>query len=216
MTVSLYYHPFSSYCQKAETAFYEKGLEFEGKIIDGPGPVQAEFAALWPIAKFPLLVDGEHTVFEATAIIEYLDIHFPDTARLIPDDRLQAMEVRMWDRFFDNYVGYPQGRLVFAALGREVDDGGARWKSALETAYGILDRRMRTREWAVADRFSMADCAAAPHLLYADWSHPIAEEFGNLRRYRQRLLARPSYARALDEARPYRAYFPLGAPVDRD
>ncbi len=214
--LTFYHHPFSSYCQKVETAFYEKGLDYEGRVIDGSEPMKSEFAALWPIGKFPVLVDGERTVFEATAIIEYLDVRYPDRYRLIPEDPLDAAEVRMWDRFFDNYVGYPQGRLVLAALGREVDDGGARWKTALDTAYGILDRRMENREWAVADRFSMADCAAAPHLLYADWSHAIGKQFSNLWAYRDRLLARPSYARALDEARPYRHYFPLGAPEGRD
>lgn len=216
MPLKLYYHPFSSYCQKAETAFYEKGLEYEGRLIDGSEPVQSEFTSLWPIGRFPILVDGKRTVFEATGIIEYLDALYPDTYRLVPDEPLVAAEVRMWDRFFDNYVGYPQQRLVYAALSREADDGGARWKAALDTAYAILDRRMEKREWAVADRFSMADCAAAPHLLYADWSHAIGNRFGNLWAYRERLLARPSYARALDEARPYRHFFPLGAPEGRD
>ncbi|WP_044247085.1 glutathione S-transferase family protein [Chondromyces apiculatus] len=216
MKPAFYYHPFSSYSQKAETAFYEKGVEFEAKIIDGSEPVQSEFQALWPIKRFPLLVAGERLVFEATSIIEYLDILYPETYRLIPEDPLAAAEVRMWDRFFDNYVSYPQGRLVFAALGREADDGGAKWKAALDTAYALLDRRMEGQEWVAADRFSMADCAAAPFLLYADWSHPIGSRFGHLWAYRQRLLARPSYARALDEARPYRAGFPLGAPVGRD
>jgi len=216
MTFTLYHHPLSSYCQKAETAFYEKGLEYDAKLIDGREPVQSAFTALWPIGKFPVLVDGERMVFEATAIIEYLDALYPDTARLIPSDPLEAVEVRMWDRFFDNYVSYPQGRLVLAAIGREHDDGSARWKAALETAYAILDRRMEGREWAVAEHFSIADCAAAPALLYADWSHAIPKRFGNLWAYRDRLLARPSYARALDEARPYRKFFPLGAPEGRD
>lgn len=215
MSPKLYYHPFSSYSHKAETAFYEKGVEYEPAFIDGSEPVHSEFAALWPIGKFPVLVDGDRTIFEATSIIEYLDVRYPDATRLIPADPLEATEVRMWDRFFDNYVGYPQQRLVFAALGREADDGGARWKAALDTAYGILDRRMENREWAV-DSFSMADCAAAPHLLYADWSHTIGEQFINLKAYRQRLITRPSYARALEEARPYRHYFPLGAPEGRD
>ncbi len=215
MSLKLYYHPFSSYSQKAEMAFYEKGLTFEPKLIDGSEPVQSEFAAHWPVGRFPILVDGELTIFEATGVIEYLEAKFPDTSRLIPANPPEAAEVRMWDRFFDNYVGYPQQRLVFAALGREADDGGARWKAALDTAYEILDRRMADREWAVKG-FSMADCAAAPHLLYADWSHAIGEQFSNLKAYRQRLITRPSYARALDEARPYRHYFPLGAPEGRD
>ncbi len=218
MSLMLYGHPFSSYCQKAETAFYEKGVGFEAKLLDGDGPVQSEFAALWPIGKFPILADGDRLVFEATGIIEYIEALYPDTYCLVPEDPLKAAEVRMWDRFFDNYVSYPQQRLVYAAIGREVDDeeGGTKWKAALETAYAVLDRRMADREWAAADRFSLADCSAAPSLLYADWTHPIAKQFRNVRAYRDRLLARPSYARALDEARPYRHLFPLGAPDGRD
>ncbi len=214
--MKLYLHPLSSYCQKAITAFYEKGIPFEPQMLDGSEPVAGEFAALWPIGKFPFLVDGERKVFEATGIIDYLEAKFPAVARLIPADPLAAAEARMWDRFFDNYVGYPQGRLVLSAIGREDHDGGARWRAALDTAYALLDERMASRIWAVGEEFTIADCAAAPHLLYADWSHPIAEKFSNLRAYRGRLLKRPSYARALDEARPYRRMFPLGAPEDRD
>jgi len=212
----LYLHPLSSYCQKALTAFYEKEIPFEPQMLDGSEPVASEFAALWPIGKFPFLIDGERKIFEATGVIEYLEAKYPNTKRLIPADPLLAAEARMWDRFFDNYVGYPQGRLVLSAIGREADDGGERWRTALDTAYAILDERMASREWAAGQMFSIADCAAAPHLLYADWSHPIAEKFRNLRAYRTRLLNRPSYARALNEARPYRHMFPLGAPEGRD
>lgn len=212
----LYLHPLSSYCQKALTAFYEKEIPFEPQMLDGSEPVASEFAALWPIGKFPFLIDGERKIFEATGIIEYLEAKYPNTKRLIPADPLLAAEARMWDRFFDNYVGYPQGRLVLSAIGREADDGGERWRTALDTAYAILDERMGSREWAAGEIFTIADCAAAPHLLYADWSHPIAEKFRNLRAYRTRLLKRPSYARALDEARPYRQMFPLGASEGRD
>ena len=212
----LYLHPLSSYCQKALTAFYEKEIPFEPQMLDGSEPVASEFAALWPIGKFPFLIDGERKIFEATGVIEYLEAKYPNTKRLIPADPLLAAEARMWDRFFDNYVGYPQGRLVLSAIGREADDGGERWRTALDTAYAILDERMGSREWAAGQMFSIADCAAAPHLLYADWSHPIAEKFRNLRAYRTRLLNRPSYARALNEARPYRHMFPLGAPEGRD
>src|SRR5262245_47865072 len=131
MTIAFYEHPFSSYVQKA----YEKGILFESKMIDGSEPVASEFAALWPIQRFPVIVDDGQFVFEATGIIEYLEARFPETARLIPPDLPLAAEVRMWDRFFDNYVSYPQGRLVFMAIGREPDDGkgGAAWKSMLET-----------------------------------------------------------------------------------
>lgn len=217
MTVALYLHPLSSYVQKAKTAFYEKGIPFEGKMLDGNDPVASEFAAVWPVGRFPVLVDEGQLIFEATSIIDYLDARFPDTPRLVPDDPMAAVEVRMWDRFFDNYVNYPQQRIVYTAIGREPDDGQdcARWKAQLGTAYAMLDARMAGRIWVAGD-FSLADCAAAPALLYADWTHPIAEKFGALRAYRQRLLERPSYARALDEARPYRHLFPLRAPTDRD
>jgi len=218
MTIAFYEHPLSSYVQKAKTAFYEKGIPFETKMIDGSEPVASEFAALWPIGRFPVIVDDGRFVFEATGIIEYLEARFPETARLIPGDPLLAAEVRMWDRFFDNYVSTPQGRLVYMAIGREPDDekGGAAWKSMLEISYALIDDRMADRTWAAGDSFSLADCAAAPALLYADWTHPIPERFAAVHAYRRRLLARPSYARALDEARPYRHLFPLGAPVDRD
>jgi len=215
MTIQLFSHPFSSYCQKAKTALYEKGIAFEEKMLDGSEPVAGEFAGLWPIGRFPILTDGGRLVFEATGIIEYIEARYPDSPRLIPTDPIAAAEARMWDRFFDNYIGYPQQRLVYAAIGREHDDGGDRWREQLNTAYALLDKRMADREWAAGD-FGIADCAAAPHLLYADWSHEIPGTFTALKAYRARLLARPSYARALDEARPFRSYFPLGAPEGRD
>ena len=217
MAYGLYLHPLSSYCQKAETAFYEKGLTFETRMLDGSEPVAGEFARLWPIGRFPILTDGDRLIFEATSIIDYLDMRHPQT-RLVSEDPDVAVETRMWDRFFDNYINTPQQRLVFAAVGRDSDgvDGGATLRASLETAYAVLDKRMASREWVVGDRFSLADCAAAPALLYADWTHPIPEHHRDLWAYRSRLIARPSYARALDEARPFRHYFPLGAPTDRD
>ena len=217
MALELYLHPLSSYVQKAETAFYEKDLKFETRMLDGSDPVASEFAALWPIGRFPVLADDGQLIFEATSIIEYLDARFPATPRLMPAGAMAAVEVRMWDRFFDNYVSYPQQRIVYTAIGREPDDGEgcARWKAMLDAAYALLDRRMADRVWVAGD-FSLADCAAAPSLLYADWTYPIPAHFAALQAYRQRLLVRPSYARALDEARPYRHLFPLGAPVGRD
>jgi glutathione S-transferase len=217
MTLSLYLHPLSSYVQKAKTAFYEKGIDFETRMLDGSDPIASEFAALWPIGRFPVLKHDGQLIFEATSIIEYLDACFPATPRLVPTEPLAAVDVRMWDRFFDNYVNYPQQRMVFMSIGREPDDGvsGAKWKAMFDTAYALLDRRMTDRVWVAGD-FSLADCAAAPALLYADWTYPIPARFAALHAYRRRLLARASYARALDEARPYRHMFPLGAPEGRD
>jgi len=213
----LYAHPFSSYCQKALVALYEHGTDFDYRNLED-GDAQAELATLWPMRRFPVLVDGDRTVLEATCIVEHVDLHHRHgDARLVPADPDAALQVRMLDRFFDNYVSTPQQKVVFDALRPEgVRDahGVAEARAMLDTAYAWLERHMAGREWAAGD-FSLADCAAAPFLFYADWTHRIAPEFRNVHAYRARLLARPSFARAVEEARPFRAYFPLGAP-DRD
>ena len=215
--MKLYAHPFSSYCQKALIALYENGTPFEFRLLEGDAAF-AELTALWPVRKFPVLQDGDRTVVEATAIVEHLAVHRPGPVRLIPDDPVAAVEVRMMDRVFDHYVSTPQQKLVADAL-RPADDrdpyGVVEAKRMLDTTYAWLDERLAGREWATDHGFSLADCAAAPALFYADWSHPIDDRFATLKAYRARLLARPSMARAVDEARAYRPYFPLGAP-DRD
>ena len=217
MTLKLYAHPFSSYCQKALIAFWENDIPFEYRVLED-AESGAELAALWPIKRFPVLVDGDRTVLESSTIIEYLDVHHPGPVRLIPEDRDAAIEVRMLDRVFDNYVMSAAQRPVYDAL-RPADCRDpiavAEARSMLETAYAWLDQWLATRTWAAAGVFSLADCAAAPSLFYADWVHEIDAKFTHLRAYRARLCARPSFARAIEEARPYRSYFPLGAP-DRD
>ncbi|MGF6655921.1 glutathione S-transferase [Paraburkholderia youngii] len=219
MPLKLYAHPFSSYCQKALTALYENGTPFEMRVLAYDDPqIMAEFAALWPIKRFPVLVDGGRTVVEATIIIEYLGLQYPGPVALLPADPRAALEVRMLDRFFDNYISTPQQKVVFDSLRPEAERdarGVADARAMLDTAYAWLNRHMAEREWAAGDSFSLADCGAAPFLFYADWTHPIDPAFAHVRAYRQRLLARPSFARAVDEARPYRPLFPLGAP-DRD
>ena len=213
----LYAHPFSSYCQKALIALYENQTPFDYRNLED-AQANAELTALWPMRRFPVLVDGDRTVIEATCVIEYLDLHYPGPVKLIPDDRDAALEVRMLDRFFDHYISTPQQKVVLDRLRPEADRdpyGVNEARKMLETAYAWLDERMATREWAVGDAFTLADCGAAPFLFYADWTHPIDTRFSHVRAYRQRLLARPSVKRAVDEARPYRPYFPLGAP-DRD
>ena len=215
MALQLYLHPLSSYCQKAKTAFYEKDIPFETRMLDGSEPVASEFAALWPIGRFPILMDGERMIFETTIIIEYLDAHYPGAIQLIPHDPYLAIEARMMDRFFDNYLQGPQQRIVDIVLGRDRAEE-APMRAKLDTAYGALDRLLEGRTWAAGEEFTLADCSAAPALLYADWTHAIPKTYANVWAYRDRVLARPSYARALDEARPYRYMFPLGAPVGRD
>jgi len=217
--MKLYAHPFSSYCQKVLIALYENATPFELCLLTPDDErVSAEFAALWPLQRMPLLVDGDRTVMEASIIVEYLDVFHAGPVRLMPHDPRAALEVRTMDRVFDNYVMTPMQAIVADAIrapGIRDPEGVRRARALLETSYAWLDGAMAGREWAAGDRFSLADCAAAPALFYADWAHPIGEALDNLRAYRARLLARPSFARAVDEARPYRVNFPLGAP-DRD
>lgn len=215
MTLELYAHPFSSYCQKVLIALYENDTPFEWRMLAPESPDNyAQFAQRWPLRRFPLLMDGARTMVEASIIIEYLSLHYPGAVKLIPANAADALEVRMMDRFFDNYVSTPQQKIVADSM-RDASTrdprGVADARAMLDTAYGWLDRRMADREWA-ADDFSLADCGAAPFLFYADWTHPIDTSFAHLIGYRKRLLARPSFARAVDEARPYRPLFPLGAP----
>jgi glutathione S-transferase len=219
MTMQLYAHPFSSYCQKVLIALYENATPFEFRMLaPGDERVAAELEALWPLKRFPVLVDDGRTVVEASIIIEHLGLHHPGPVRLIPGDARVALEVRTMDRFFDNYVSTPLQKIVLDSIRAEGDRdccGVAEARGTLDIAYRWLDAAMAGREWAAGDAFSLADCAAAPALFYADWTHPIGTAFANVHAYRQRLLARPSFARAVDEARPYRPLFPLGAP-DRD
>jgi len=217
MTLQLFAHPFSSYCWKVLIPLYENETPFDYRHIEHEG-VFRELAQLWPIGKFPVLRDGDKTIVETSAIIEHLQIHHPGPAPMIPADPDAAIEVRMLDRIFDNYVMNAMQPLVNNAIRPEekrdpyVTEGV---HAALDKSYAWLDGRMANREWAANDAFSLADCAAAPSLFYADWAYPIPEQFAHLKAYRARLLARPSVVRVVDEARPYRHYFPLGAP-DRD
>jgi glutathione S-transferase len=219
MTLALYAHPFSSYCQKALIAFYENATPFDFKMLGPEAPENfAALKRLWPLAKFPVLEDDGAAIFESTAIIEHLAVHHPGPVRLVPVDADQAIEARMMDRAFDNYVMTPMNWIVQDFLRapetrdpQTVSNG----RNLLDASYRWLDERMANRQWACGDAFGLADCAAAPSLFYADWVHPIAEELEHVRAYRRRLLARPSFARAVDEARPYRKLFPPGAP-DRD
>jgi glutathione S-transferase len=219
MVLQLYAHPFSSYCQKALIALYENDTPFEFRMLD-PSEKRnlVEFAKLSPMRRMPVLVDGERAVVESSVIVEYLDLHHPGRLRFVPQDADAALEVRGMDRIFDNYVMTPMQRIVFDFIRPpEVRDpkGVEDARALLGRAYAWLDGVMATRTWAAGKTFGLADCAAAPSLFYADWVHPIPEGLANLRSYRARLLARPSYARAVDDARPYRKMFPPGAP-DRD
>lgn len=218
MSIVFYGHPFSSYCQKVQIALYENALPFEYRVVQPDHPdITAEWASLWPLRKFPVLVDAGRTVVESSIIIEYLHLHHRGPVALLPEDAVAALDIRFMDRFFDNHVMTPMQTPVAESMradGRK-ERALAEAAATLETSYAWLEQRLAGRTWAAGDAFSLADCAAAPSLFYADWVHPIAGSFPNVRAYRARLLARPSVARCVDEGRPYRAWFPLGAP-DRD
>lgn len=219
MSLTLYGHPFSSYTQKVLIAMEENATSFEFRCLGPDHPANAaEWLRRWPMRKFPLLVDGDRTLAETSIIIEYLHLTHPGPVRLLPDDPMAALDVRFMDRFFDQHVMNAAQHAVDGALtGDPVkrQDGMAMAVEKLDRAYAWLESYLAGRQWAVGDMFSMADCAAAPALFYADWTHRITDNFPALRAYRARLLARPSIAKAVDGGRPYRHLFPLGAP-DRD
>ena len=219
MALTLYGHPFSSYCQKVLIALYEHRVPFELRLLAPDDEhTSARHAALWPLRRMPVLVAGDRVLVEATIIVEHVDLHHGAAARLLPDDPRAALEARMKDRIFDNYIMTPMQKIVLNALrpSEHRDPHGVEEaRTLLDTTYRWLDGTVAGHAWALGDAFSLVDCAAAPSLFYADWVHPIDPALTHLRAYRQRLLARPSFARAVDEARPYRPFFPLGAP-DRD
>jgi glutathione S-transferase len=219
MPLALYGHYFSSYTQKALIALYENATPFEFREI-GPDHPQhaAEWMQRWPVAKFPMLLDGDRSIVETSVIIEYLQIAHPGPVRLLPADPMAALDVRFLDRVFDQYVMDAMQVAVAAKLGHvpmTPEDGLAVSRTRLERAYSWLDGHLAGKTWAAGTAFTMADCAAAPALFYADWVYRIPDSYPNLRAYRARLLARPSFARCVDDARYFRPHFPLGAP-DRD
>ena len=215
MTVKLYGHPFAAFVWKALIAAYERGVRFEFCMVDADHPGNAaRVAELSPTGQFPALTDGAREITQSNSVIEYLD-HFGSAPKMVPEDPDLALASRMLASVFDAYVAEPMQDIVGEALrpkGRQDPQRVTEAKSRLDQSYAWLSRRIGAG-WANGRGFSIADCAAAPALFYADWVHPVPA--GALRAYRTRLLEHPSVARVVDEARPYRPLFPLGAP-DRD
>jgi glutathione S-transferase len=208
MALTLYFHPLSSYCHKALIALYENGTPFTPQVVDLSDAGQnAAFKAVWPVRKFPVLKDGDAIVPESTGIIEYLALRHPGPVTLIPDDPQAAFAVREQDRFFDLHVHFHTQKIITDRIrpaGTGDTFGVAQSREALDTALAIADRRMAGRTWAAGGAFSMADCAAAPPLFYADLRvTPLAGRYDNLAAYLGRMKQRPSYARVLKEAEPY-------------
>lgn len=214
MTLSLYFHPLASYCWKALIALYENSTPFEPRLVDLGDPAQRDaFFALAPLGKFPVLQDAKtgRVVPESTIIIEYLASHYPGSSQLIPPDPEQALEARLQDRFFDQQIHEPMQKHVLDKLrpeGSRDPFGVAQAHGQLDKAYGILEQILATRTWAAGNSFSIADCAAAPALYYANLVHPLGELHPHVTAYLDRLRARPSFARVLQEAEPYFKMFP--------
>jgi len=216
MTLTLHEHPFASYCWKTLIALYEREVSFEPHLVIDMED-RAKLAEIWPMGGIPVLIDDEAgiTLPESTVIIEYLD-RFGASPRLLPADPDEALRARLWDRIFDADVMTPMQKIVADGLrsaGREDPEGVLQAKATLDQAYELLDGRLAENEWAAGPAFSIADCAAAPSLFYARVVHRWDEpRLANLTRYFEKLTARPSVSRVIEEAREYRTLFPLPWP----
>lgn len=221
MSLQLFYHPLSSFCHKVLIALYENGTPFEGRLLDQTDPATLdEFARLWPTSKMPLLRDlaNGRVVPETSIIIEYLQVTHPGPVTLIPAAAPLASEVRLWDRLFDLYVHLPMQKVVgdsFRAADAHDGAGVAEARALLRRSYAMVEQALGAREWIAGAAFSMADCAAAPALFYADTLEPIGAGMAALTAYLNRLMARPSYARVLEEAEPSFGMYPLDPKPSR-
>jgi glutathione S-transferase len=214
MSLTLHFHPLASYCHKVLIALYENDTPFTPNRVDlSNQDERAALLQLWPIGKFPVLRDearGE-TVPESTVVIEYLDRHYPGATRFIPGDADRAWQTRLRDRFYDLYVHEPMQKIVgdrLRSASKEDPQGVEEARARLRTSYAMIDKEMATRNWAMGEEFSLADCAAAPALFYANEVLPFGAGHENVAAYLGRLKARRSYARVLKEAEPYFAMFP--------
>ena len=214
MTLRLYFHPLSSFCQKALVALYENDTPFEPVIVGLGDPAQRDaLLKLWPMGKFPVLRDDarDRTIPESTIIIEYLDQFYPGRTRLVPADPELAWQMRLRDRFYDLYVNEPMQKIVGdrrRPLDAKDPHGVEQARARLQGAYAMIEQEMAPRTWALGDAFTMADCAAAPALFYANLVQPFGDMHENVAAYFERLMARPSFARAVAEAKPYFHLFP--------
>lgn len=214
MSLTLYFHPLSSFCHKVLIALYENATPFTPHVVDLMSETAfAAYRKVWPLGKIPVLRDAarDRTVPETSIIIEYLDRHFPGPTRFVPEDPDAARETRLRDRLFDLHVNVPMQKIVTDKLrpaGRNDSYGVEEARDRLRTALAMVDEDMADKTWATGETFGLADCAAAPSLFYADKVMPLADGFPRAAAYLDRLRRRPSYARALAEAEPYFSLFP--------
>jgi glutathione S-transferase len=214
MPLTLYYHPLSSFCWKALIALYENDTPFTPLLVDlSDAAERAALLKLWPVGKFPVLRDDakDRIVPESSIIIEYLDRHYPGATRLLVEDADLARQTRLRDRFYDLYVHLSVQKIVGDRL-RPADAGDAygvaQATAQLQSCYGMIDKEMAARTWAMGEAFSLADCAAAPALFYGSMVVPFGETHANVAAYLKRLKARPSFARVIREAEPYFGMIP--------
>jgi glutathione S-transferase len=199
---------------KAVTALYESGTPFTPKTVNLQDEAErAALVKLYPVGKFPVLRDDDRdlTVPESTIIIEHLAQQHPAAASLVPSDPKLALAVRSQDRFYDLYVHNQMQTIVGDRLrpaNAKDPTGVAHARARLATSYDMIDRDMAGKTWAIGEQFTMADCAAAPALFYANKVQPFEDTHPKLLAYFTRLSERPSFRRALDEAEPYMKFFP--------
>ncbi|AWY39659.1 glutathione S-transferase family protein [Pseudomonas putida] len=216
MSLTLYYHPLSSFCHKALIALYEHRIDCEKLLIDLSSETdRAELEALWPLIKFPVIRDHarQRTVAESSVIIEYLDHFHAGQHRLIPEDWDTALQVRLWDRFFDLHVQQPMQQIVADRIHASAGDL-SKQRAALLTAYGMLESQLDGAGWIASPDFSMADCSAVPALFYARTLVSIPDDCPRVHAYFERLIQRPSVQRVLDEARPWFAWYPFAEALE--
>lgn len=214
MSLQLHFHPLSSYCHKVLIALHELGLPFEGMLHNPGDPQQQEaFLRLWPTGKIPLLIDDGQVVPETSVMIEHLQLRHAPAAQLLPASPVACLEARLWDRLSDNYVMSPMQAIV----GQQLREPAARDEQAVVSAratlamvYTMLQERLADgRPWLAGSGFTIADCAAAPALFYASTLVPFESSQPQLQGYFERLVARPSVKRVLEEARPWFQYYPF-------
>ena len=213
MSLTLYYHPLSSFCWKALIALYEADIAFEPRLVNLGDPAdRAGLEAVWPLAKFPVLRDHARarTIPESSVIIDYLARTRPSAASFVPSDPDLAMQTRLIDRLIDSYIHVPFQQIVAERMrpGDQHDPYGVEQaRGRIRSGYRLV-APMVAGPWAMGEVFTMADCAALPALFYADYAVSLAD-WPDLAAYLSRLKARPSVARVLAEAEPFFQYFPL-------
>ena len=209
MSLTLHFHPLASYCWKALIALYDNDISFTPNVVDLGNPAErAALVKLWGIGKFPILRDDarNETVPESSIIVEYLDRHYRGRTRFIPDDLDRALQTRLYDRFYDLYVHLPMQKIMIDRMrpeGKQDPHGVEEARAQLRTSYAMIEEKLTTGGWAMGEDFGLVDCAAAPPLFYGNMVVPFGDANGNLSAYFERLKARPSVARVMQEAEPY-------------